>query len=191
MKFSHCFYTIVAFAGSALGLAQAAEESTGLPQLNTETFASQVFWMLIVFALLYFLCAKVFLPRLGNIIEERRNRIADDYDQAADFKRQAEAAEEAYNHALADAKANAAQIAAETKASLDAETREMEAETDTQLEADLTAAEDRIAQSAARASTAIREAATETTKAVVSAMIDETPSTETVEAALNNVGGQG
>ena len=125
-------------------------------------------------------------PRLGGIIEERRNRIADDFDQAAEFKRQAEEAEEAYKKSLADAKARAAQIAAETRAQIDAEIAELQAETDKELEAELSAAEERIANTTKAANAAVLEAARETTKALVAALIDETPSDDAIDTALNH-----
>lgn len=168
---------------------EGAAESGGLPQLNSETYTSQVFWLIVSFALLYFLCARLFLPRLGGIIEERRNRIADDFDQAAEFKREAEEAEIAYKQALADARAQAASIAAETRTQIDAEIREMEEETDAKLEADIAAAEKRIADTRDRATAAVREAARDTTKAIVSALIDETPSDDAVEQALTKIAG--
>ena len=61
----------------------------------------------ITFGVLYWLMAGKFLPAIGGAIEERKDRIADDLDQAGDFKRQAEDAENAYNQALSDAKAKA------------------------------------------------------------------------------------
>jgi F-type H+-transporting ATPase subunit b len=179
--------TVAPFA-FATSVAAEAEGGGTLPQLQPDTYLSQLFWLLITFSVLYFLCARIFLPRIGGIIEERRNRIADDFDQAADFKRQAEEAEVAYKQSLSDAKARAAQIASETRARLDAEIAEMQAETDERLEADIAAAEQRIQATASAAANAIREAAAETTKALVSALIDETPSDDTVEQALNRVG---
>lgn len=186
------FLTVAAVTAPVIApitaLAAEAEEGGALPQFDISTFPSQIFWLLISFMVLYWLCANVFLPRLGGIIEERRNRIADDFDQAADFKRQAEAAEAAYNKALADAKASAAQIAAETRTSLDKDIAEMEAETDKQLEADISAAETRIADTAAKAAENVTIAAKDTAKALVVALIDETPSDEAVDAALTSVG---
>lgn len=177
-------------AASALAMAFAAdegEEAGGLPQLNTETYASQVFWLLVSFALLYFLCSRLFLPRLGGIIEERRNRIADDFDQAAEHKREAEEAEASYKQSLADAKASAAQIAADTRTQIDAEIREMQAETDAKLEADIAAAETRITEASVKAASTVREAARDTTKAIVAALIDETPSDDAVEQAIGRL----
>lgn len=174
-------------ASLLLSFAHAADEgeSGGLPQLNPDSYASQVFWLVVTFLILYFLCAKIFLPRLGGIIEERRNRIADDFDQAAEFKTQAEEAEATFNKALADARAKAAQIGAETREQLDAEIAEMQAETEQSLEADIVAAEKRIAETAAAANAAVQEAATDTTKALVAALIDETPSEDAVANALS------
>ncbi|RFB04885.1 F0F1 ATP synthase subunit B family protein [Parvularcula marina] len=185
------FSTLPMLSGVALAAAPAADgedhgNSGGLPQLEFDTYPSQVFWLVITFLILYFLCAKVFLPRLGGIIEERRNRIADDFDQAAEFKRQAEEAEEAYKKSLADAKARAAQIAAETRAQIDAEIAELQAETDKELEAELSAAEERIANTTKAANAAVLEAARETTKALVAALIDETPSDDAIDTALNH-----
>jgi F-type H+-transporting ATPase subunit b len=165
------------------------ESEGGLPQLNSETYASQVFWLLIAFGLLYLLMSRIFLPRLGGVIEERRQRIADDYDKAAEFKRQAEEAEASYKQALADARARASRIAQETKEQLDEEIKAMQAETDRQLEADITAAEARIAETSARAQATVREAARATTREIVMTLIDETPSDEAVDAALNHAAG--
>lgn len=103
------------------------------PPLDASTFASQLFWLFIFFGLLLFLLAKVLLPRLGGILEERSNRIADDLDSAARMQREAEAAELAYEQSLKDARAKAHNVAETTRASINAE---IEAEIETsELEA--------------------------------------------------------
>lgn len=162
----------------------------GLPQLNSATYVGQVFWLLITFGLLYAFMSRVFLPRLGGVIEERRNRIADDYDQAADFKRQAEEAQATYEKSLADAKARAASIAAETRAAVDADIAEMEAENEAKLEAEIAEAEKRIAATAETARGAVVEAARETTRELVAALIGETPTDAAVDAAIEQARSQ-
>lgn len=175
----------LALAGTALAAeAEGGEAKGGLPQLDTSTWASQIFWLLIAFILLYLLMSRVFLPRLGGVIEQRRQRIADDFDKAAEFKRQADEAEAAYKQALADARARASRIAQETRDQIDDEIRKMQAETDAKLEGEITAAEARIADTSAKAAEAVREAAKETTRSVVMALIDETPSDDAVDAAI-------
>lgn len=178
----------LALAGAALAAEPAVPggETEGLPQLNASTYVGQVFWLIITFGLLYAFMSRVFLPRLGGVIEERRNRIADDYDQAAEFKRQAEEAQATYERSLADAKARAATIAAETRAQVDADIAEMEAENDAKLEAEIAEAERRIEATAEAARGAVVEAARETTKALVDALIGETPTDAAVDDAIAN-----
>lgn len=184
------------FVGTALAaapddVAEAAgvESEGGLPQLNTETYASQVFWLLIAFVVLYMLMSRVFLPRIGGVIEERRQRIADDFDKAAELKRQAEEAEDAYRQALADARARASRIAQDTREQIDEQIKEMQAETDAKLQAEITAAETRIEEASAKAAATVKEAARETTREVVMALIDETPADDTIDAALASASG--
>lgn len=132
--------------------------------------------------------ASKFLPSLGGAIEERRDRIADDLDQAAEFKGQAETAESNYNQALADARAKAQSIAAERRADVDTEIARLQAETDEALDKQLSAAEARIAQMKSDAAAKVRDAAADTTRAVVEALIDEAPTDDAVARAISAAG---
>src|SRR6185369_2026310 len=85
------------------------------PPFNPQTFGSQLFWLVIAFVVLYVLMAKVALPRVGSIIENRQKRIADDLASAASLKAESDAAIAAYEKALADARARAQAIANETR----------------------------------------------------------------------------
>ncbi len=174
---------------AAAGAAEAHEEaaSAGLPQLDPTSWPSQLFWLTLTFGALYWLMAGKFLPSLGGAIEERRDRIADDLDQAAEFKRQAEDAESAYNKALADARAKAGAIAADTRAEMDKEIAALQAETEAALESQLGAAEARITAMKADASAKVREAAAETTRAVVETLIDEAPTDDAVAKAIATI----
>ncbi len=160
-------------AAEAAGKAAGGESSGGLPQLDLTTFPSQVFWLFVTFGFMYWVMSAFILPKLGGVIEERRDRIADDLDQAAEFKRQAEEAETAYNQALSDAKAKAQAIAAETRETVDAEIAELQAEANAKAAADVEAAEARISEMKAQAAEKVREAAVETARTIVETLIDE------------------
>ena len=176
--------TAVAAAEEA---AHGAESSGGLPQLDFAWWPSQLFWLALTFGVLYWLMAGRFLPAIGGAIEERRDRIADDLDQASEFKRQAEEAEDAYNQALADAKAKAQGIAADTRAEVDAEIAEMQAETDEKLAAELEKAEARLSEMKSAAAAKVEEAARDATRAIVERLIDEAPTDDAVARAVTNV----
>ena len=87
----------------------------GFPPFNPQTFASQLFWLAITFVLLYVLMARLALPRVGAIIDDRQKRIAGDLAEAERLKEQSDAAVAAYEKALADARARAQAIANETR----------------------------------------------------------------------------
>ncbi|MEO0398573.1 MAG: F0F1 ATP synthase subunit B' [Pseudomonadota bacterium] len=167
----------------------AAETSAsgGLPQMDFSTYPSQFFWLAITFGVLYWLMSSVILPRLGGAIEERRDRIADDLDHAADFKRQAEEAERTYNAALADARAKAQAIAAETRGSVEAEIAEMQTAADAKAAQQIADAEERINAMKQDATAKVREAAGDVAKTIVAQLIDETPTDDVVSAAITRV----
>ena len=174
-------------ADAAAGSYESGGAASGLPQLDATWWPSQLFWLALTFGVLYWLMSSKFLPALGAAIEERRDRIADDLDQASEFKRQAEEAEAAYNQSLADAKARAQAIAAETRAEVDKDIAAMQAETGKALDAQLAAAEARITEMKAQAAAKVREAAADAAAAIVETLIDEAPTGDAVERAIGKV----
>jgi hypothetical protein len=77
------------------------------PPFNQDTFASQLVWLAIFFVALYVLMSKVAIPRIGGIVEARRERIEGDIAEAARLKDQSDAALKGYEQSLADARAQA------------------------------------------------------------------------------------
>ena len=156
------------------------------PPFNKTTFASQLFWLVIAFALLYALMAKWVLPRIGAIIENRQKRIADDIADAGKLKVQSDEAIAAYEKALADARARAQTIANETRdkqaAAADATRKKLEAE----LNAKLADAEKTIAATKQAALANVRGIAIDAAKAIVERLIGTEPNDKTVAAAVSD-----
>lgn len=101
---------------AAHGAADAAYASSpGMPQLDGTTFASQIFWLIVTLVAIYFILSKIALPRISAVIAERQGTLTNDLAAAEDLKRQAAEAEESYNTALANARAEASRIAQETR----------------------------------------------------------------------------
>jgi len=94
---------LIATAGLAL-MAGPASASGGLPQLNTHTFPTQLFWLAVSFIVLYVIMAKVALPGVAAVIDARAKKIDGDLQVAADAKDKAEAALQAYDKSLTDAR---------------------------------------------------------------------------------------
>lgn len=163
-----------------------AHGSGGLPQLNFETWASQIFWLLVAFFVLYLLMSRVALPRIASVLEERADAIASDLDQAEEYRRRAEEAEAAYDKALADARHKAQEIAAQTRADIQKDVDEATARADAEISARTAESEKHIAEIRADAMESVEEVATETAEAIVEAIMPEMADREALNRAVQN-----
>ncbi len=171
----------------------AHEEGHGggvFPPFDQSTYASQLLWLVITFGLFYVLMQKVIVPRVGGILENRHDRIAQDLDEAARLKSEADSAIETYERELAAARAKAGQIAAEArdtaKAKADAERAAVEAE----LAGKVAAAEARIADIKAKAFAEVDTIAVDTVGAVVEQLIGTKATAADIKAAVSGVAGK-
>ncbi|MFT3732303.1 MAG: F0F1 ATP synthase subunit B' [Hyphomicrobium sp.] len=184
------------FAGTTMLFAVAAEaaeeaaQSGGLPQLNPHTFETQLFWLAVTFLGLFFVMAKIALPRIGEVIEERQDRIKRDLDAAARLKGETDKALAEYEKALADARTNASGIAKETREKLAAETEAERHRVDEQIAVKLREADTRIAATKSKAVSAIGDIATDTARAVVEKLIGENVPADDVKKVLRPVAGE-
>ena len=89
-----------------------------MPQLSQigEIYASQLFWLAIVFALIYFGIGKAMVPKIERTMEDRSARIAGDIAAAEAARDAARAADEAYQAGLESARAEALRVTAGAKA---------------------------------------------------------------------------
>jgi F-type H+-transporting ATPase subunit b len=157
---------------------------TTFPPFQRDTFASQLFWLTISFVLLYVLMAKVALPRVGAIFAERSKRIGDDLKAAEGFKAQSDAANAAYEKALADARSRAQGIAAETRDKQAAAAEALNKRLEAELHDKLAAAEQSIAATRTAAMGNVGAIATDTASAIVQRLIGATPADHEVSAAV-------
>ena len=91
----------------------------GMPQLDPKYWASQAFWLILVFSILYISIAKFYLPKIKNNLDNREKRIKDDLDDANKFKELSESKLREYEKILEDAKKDVIKIHIESKNALD------------------------------------------------------------------------
>lgn len=156
----------------------------GFPPFETTYYPSQLLWLALTFGFLWYMMAKVIVPRLGGIIETRAAKIAADLAEAQRLKGETEAAIKGYEKALADARANAQGIANETRAKLNAEVDAKRQAAEADLAGKLTAAEARIGEIKAKALAEVGGIATETANAVVEHLTGSTGAGSDVAAAV-------
>lgn len=147
-----------------------AASAPGMPQLDFSNWGNQIFWLLITLVVIYFVLSRIALPRIAAVLAERQGTITNDIAAAEELKAKAVEAEEAYNKALADARAEAQRIVAEAKAEIQADLDAATAKADAEIAAKAAESEKAIAEIRAGALESIKAVATDAATEIVSAM---------------------
>ncbi|OCW55568.1 F0F1 ATP synthase subunit B [Hoeflea olei] len=157
------------------------------PPFDSSTFASQILWLAITFGLFYLLMSKVIVPRIGGILEHRRDRIAQDLDEANRLKEEGDEAIAAYEQELADARKKASAIAeaAREKAKTAAEAERVK--TEAELAEKMAEAEKSIAaikqKALADVDSIAEETATEVVKQLLGGSVTKAEVADAIRAA--------
>jgi F-type H+-transporting ATPase subunit b len=155
-----------------------------MPQLNPLDWAPQLIWLAITFSILYLLMKWVALPRIGSVIEMRRQRIAGDLETAERLRRETQEAIAAYEQALAEAKAKAKAIADEARNKLKDEVAAERAELERELAAKAAEAEARIHAAKVSALKDVNAVAAETASEIVQRLIGVAPAKPELASAV-------
>ena len=135
------FGLIIAFSAIQNNLFAA---EAGMPQLDPKYWASQAFWLILVFSILYISIAKFYLPKIKNNLDNRENRIKDDLDDANKFKELSELKLKEYKKILDDAKKEVIKIHLESKNLLDKDIREKREIIEKEIEKEIVKAQKEI-----------------------------------------------
>ncbi|WP_017822096.1 F0F1 ATP synthase subunit B [Brucella melitensis] len=170
------------------GVAHDAGHGSGVfPPFDSTHYASQVLWLAITFGLFYLFLSRVVLPRIGGVIEPRRDRIAQDLEQAARLKQDADNAIAAYEQELAQARSKAASIAEAAREKGKGEADAERASAEAVLESKLKEAEERIAAIKAKAMSDVGNIAEETMATIVEQLLGLTADKASVSEAVKAI----
>lgn len=159
---------IALLAESAAHGTEHATESAkpAFPPFETWHMPSQLFWLVVLFSILYIAFSRFILPKMGDTIEKRSDRIASDLDQAAKLNEQALEAQQALELRIAQAKAKARETAQKASEKIQAEVSAETARVDAEIEKKLDAADARIAKLRTEAMQNVEQIAIDTAAAM-------------------------
>ncbi|MCP1198266.1 F0F1 ATP synthase subunit B [Notoacmeibacter sp. MSK16QG-6] len=155
------------------------------PPFDPTYYPSQLLWLAITFGLFYLILKSVILPRIAGTLETRRDRIAQDLDQAARMREEANEATAAYEQELAEARAKANKLSNDAQEKAKAEADSERARVEQELDAKLAEAETRIAAIRAEAMQDVGEIARETATAIVGAILGSADEAKVANAVEN------
>ena len=116
----------------------------GMPQLDPKYWASQAFWLILVFTILYISISKFYLPKIKNNLEDRENKIKKDIDDANKFKELSETRLKEYERILENAKREVIKIHLESKNTLDKDIQKKKETIEKEIEKEISKAQKEI-----------------------------------------------
>ena len=116
----------------------------GMPQLDPTYWASQVFWLIVVFTILYISIAKFYLPKIKNNLDNRENKIKEDLESAKKSNDLSEIKFKEYEKILADSKKEVIKIHIESKNKLDKDIQTKKGAMEKEIENEIIKAQNEI-----------------------------------------------
>lgn len=151
-------------------MAETAASGPGMPQLDVTTFSNQIFWLVVTMVVLYLVMSRVALPRIAAVLADRRGTITSDIAAAEEYKLKALQAEEAYQKALSDARAEAHRIVEVAKAEMQSELDVQIAKADAEIAAKASESERRIREIRDNAMDMVSEVSKDVTKEILQSL---------------------
>lgn len=158
-----------------------------MPQFDPSTFASQIFWLIVTFALVFIVAARIALPRVSEVLDNRRSRVDNDLTRARDLTEEAEQVLAAYEEELATARDRAKEALADAATSASKASEDRNAELTARLATESRAAQTRIAEARDAATAGIGEVAVEIAVEATDRLIGVRPGNDTAGSAVDAV----
>ncbi len=144
-----------------------AHHEGGFPPFQTENFAPQLAWLIVIFGGLYLMMSRIALPRVGGIIENREAKIAADLDASREMQAKAQAAAAANEANLRQRREEAQAIGREASQKIADETAAQRARAESEAAEKIRAAEARIADAKKAALSNVEGVAVDAAAAII------------------------
>ena len=175
------FYVLFAFLVIQNAKLFAAE--AGMPQLDPKYWASQAFWLVIIFTSIYLLVAKIFIPKIKSNIDSRENKIRKDLEEAKIHKEQSEKKLEEYNNLIKKGEVDARKIISESRRKL-SEDMQIKKE---EIQKEIKNAEEEIKKFSASSMKKINEISEDITSKLVKDILGEDLNRSSLNATISEV----
>ena len=170
-------------ASTEVGVVADLHPKSAFPPFDPTTFTSQLFWLVVTFAFFYHVMSRIVLPRISSTLEMRRDRIAQDMDEANRFKNESDVVIAAYEQELASARSRAHTIGQEVRDKIHSEMNDERTQLTAQLSDKLANAEKQVDKARQKALLEMAFVAAETADTILTELIDlKIPHENLVEA---------
>jgi F-type H+-transporting ATPase subunit b len=159
----------------------------GMPQLNPEFWAAQIFWLLLIFSMLYIVIWKIFLPKITNSIENRKSKVINDINEAGKLKERAENKLKEYDEIIEQSKKEAKKIFQESVKELAQNIEKKKDKFNDEIEKEIEIVEKEILKLRHSSLESVSKIATETSAELIKKIINTEVNNSNVSAIVNEI----
>ena len=159
----------------------------GMPQLNPEFWASQIFWLILIFSTLYLIIWIMFLPKINDSIENRKSKIIKDLNETQKLKENAEKKLNEYNKIIGNAQEEAKKIIEDEKKKLEVSINKKKQKFNEDIDKEISEAENEIKNLKNNSIENINKIAVEISRELVKKIINTEINMSSVSAIVDDV----
>ena len=159
----------------------------GMPQLDPKYWASQAFWLILVFTILYISIAKLYLPKIKDNLDDRENKIKEDLDAANKFKDLSELKFKEYEKIVENSKKEVTKIHLESKNKLDKDIQTKKNVMENEIETEITKAQKEIAELKKNSISDIQNISKDLASNIIENISGDKLNESSIKAAVENV----
>ena len=159
----------------------------GMPQLDPTFWASQAFWLVLVFLILYVLTSKFYLPKIKNNLEDRENKIKEDLENASKFKEESETKLKEYEKIIEKAKREVAKIYLDSKSTLNKNIQEKKEAMEKEIEKEINKVQKEILELKKNSISSIQEISVNITSNLIENISGEKLNESSIKATVDDI----
>ena len=159
----------------------------GMPQLDPKYWASQAFWLILVFSILYISIAKFYLPKIKGNLDDRENKIKEDLDEANNLKNLSEKKLKEYESILENSKKEVAKILLESKNTLNKDIQNKKDSMEKEIENEVSKAQKEIIEIKKSSISSINNISQEITSNIIERISGNKLNESSIKAVIEDI----
>ena len=162
-------------------------ETGGMPQLDTEFWISQIFWLLITFGLLFVTLSKFILPNISANLESRKSQILDNLEIADKQREESENKIKEFDKIIIESKNEAKNIINDAKRKLIEDINKKKEALETEINTEIMNAEKEISDLVKKSPEKINQIAIETSSGLIKQLINADVNKSNISAIVEDL----
>jgi len=162
-------------------------ESGGMPQLNTEFWISQIFWLTLTFGILYIILSKLILPKISANLELRKSQIQENIEMAEKQREVSDTKLKEYDDVILKSRIEAKNIFKDARDKVLKNINSKKVNLDKQIDEEIKKAEQEILLLKKDAPQKIRKIAIETSSQIIQKLIGAEVNNSSISAIVEDL----